>query len=222
MALLGEKDREYLKNLFAEKMENDVKVVFFTQNINCEYCPDTEMILKEVEELSDKIKVDVHNFATEKELAEKYGVDKVPAIIPLQVKGDEEKDFGIRFFGIPSGYEFTSLIESIIGASTGKTDLSEKTKNAIKNIKEPVHIQVFITPTCPYCPRAVMLSHKMAIESEAIRADMIESIEFPQLADKYGVYAVPKVVINDKVEFEGALPEPQFLEKVLEAVEVEV
>jgi len=219
MALLGEKDRQYLKNLFAEKMENEVKILFFTQSINCDYCPDTEMILKEVEELSDKIKVDVHNFVDEKSLAEKYGVDKVPAIVPLQVTDGQEKDFGIRFFGIPSGYEFTSLIESIIGASTGKTDLSEKTKEAIKGLKNPVHIQVFITPTCPYCPRAVMLAHKMAIESDAIRGDMIESIEFPQLADKYGVYAVPKIIVNDKVEFEGALPEPQFLEKVLEAVE---
>ncbi len=222
MALLGEKDREYLKNLFSEKMKNDVKIVFFTQNINCDYCPDTEMILKEVEGLSDKIKVEVHNLVDEKDLAEKYGVDKVPAIIPVQVKDGEEKDFGIRFFGIPSGYEFTSLIESIVGTSTGTTDLSEKTKSAIKNLKEPIHIQVFITPTCPYCPRAVMLAHKMAIESENIRGDMIESIEFPQLADKYGVYAVPKIIVNDKVEFEGALPEPQFLEKVLEAVEVEV
>lgn len=218
MALLQEKDRQYLKKLFEEKLANKVKIVFFTQNISCEYCLDTEMILKEVASLSDKIDVESHNFIEEKELAEKFKVDKVPAIVLLRVENGEEKDFGIRFYGIPSGYEFTSLIEDIIGVSRAETDLSVETKERLKKIDSPLHIQVFITPTCPYCPKAVMLAHKFAIESESVRADMIEAIEFPDLSDRYRVYAVPKIIVNDKVEFEGALPEPHFLEKVLEAV----
>ncbi len=78
-------------------------------------------------------------------------------------------------------------------------------------IDRPMHIQVFVTPTCPYCPRAVRLTHQFAMKSDLIRADMIESTEFPQLANRYEVMAVPKVVINDTIFSEGALPEPHFL-----------
>ncbi|RKY99805.1 MAG: glutaredoxin [Candidatus Hydrothermota bacterium] len=218
MPLLSEKDRAYLQDMFNQQLIEPVKVLYFFRLIGCDYCDDTRMILREVSELSDKIEVEEHNIEEHKELAEKYGVDKVPAIVIL--RGSEgDSDYGIRFFGIPSGYEFTSLIEAIIHVSRGETDLQEGTKKELSKIDRPVHIQVFITPTCPYCPRAVVLAHKMAIESDNIRADMIESIEFPDLANHYRVYAVPKIVVNDVVEFEGALPEPQFLEKVMEVLE---
>jgi glutaredoxin len=81
-----------------------------------------------------------------------------------------------------------------------------------------VHFQVFVTPTCPYCPQAVRLAHKLAIESDLIRADMVEAIEFPQLSNKYHVHGVPRTVINETVHQEGAAPEPMLLAKLLEAV----
>ena len=86
---------------------------------------------------------------------------------------------------------------------------------------KPVHIQVFITPTCPYCSRAVQLAHKLALENDFIVADMIEAIEFPHLSNRYQVQAVPKADINEKVQFEGALPEPAFVDYVLAATEAE-
>ena len=77
---------------------------------------------------------------------------------------------------------------------------------------------VFVTPTCPYCPIAVRASHRFAILNKNIYGDMIEALEFNKLADKYGVFAVPKIVINDKVEFEGAMPDSFLLSKILEAL----
>ncbi len=212
MGLLKEKDKEVVKKEFS-KLKNDVTLIVFTQELECEYCKETRELVEELSTLSDKIKFEVYNFAIDKEKVNEYGIDKIPAIV---VKG--ARDYGIRFYGIPAGYEFTTLIEDIIDVSNEESGLLNQTKEKIKTIDKPVHIQVFVTPTCPYCPSAVRTAHKMAIENPLIRADMVEAIEFPHLAHKYGVMGVPKVVINDKISFEGALPEPHFLQHVLLAI----
>jgi glutaredoxin-like protein len=202
MALLKDKDREYLQQEFAKRLKNPVKLVVFTQTIACDFCAQTEEIAREVAGLSDKISVEVYNFVTDKPVADQYGVDKIPATVVVG-----EKDYGIRFFGIPAGYEFTSLIEDIMMVSAGDSGLSEATKKAVAQIKQPVRIQVFVTPTCPYCPGAVLLAHKLAMESEYIVGDMVEATEFPHLAQKYNVMGVPRTVINEKTHIEGAVPE---------------
>lgn len=147
-------------------------------------------------------------------MADKYGVDKIPAIVVL---GENDKDYGIRFFGVPAGYEFSSLLEAIKIASSGDSGLSPEAREAVGNIKNQVHIQVFVTLTCPYCPPAVQTAHRLAVESDLIRADMVETSGFPHLANRYGVYAVPKVVMNDRVSFEGALPGKAFVDHLLQA-----
>ncbi|NOZ63330.1 MAG: glutaredoxin [Calditrichaeota bacterium] len=210
MAHIQEEDRNYLKKEF-EKMVNPVKLVFFTQKFECQYCELTHELLGELSELSDKINVEIYDFVKDKEKAEQYNITRIPAIV---IEG--EKDYGIRFYGVPAGYEFSTLVEDIIDVSKGTTTLTEETKEALKKLEKPVHIQVFITLTCPYCPRAVRLAHQMAMESELVTGDMVEASEYPQLSNRYGVSAVPKIVINENVSFEGALPEPNYLEKVLE------
>ncbi len=95
--------------------------------------------------------------------------------------------------------------------------MSSESKEKIGGIDKPVHIQVFATLTCPYCPAAVEMAHKLALESEYITSDMIESAEFPHLVNKYGVMGVPKVVINEEFGFEGALPESSFVDEVMKA-----
>ena len=127
------------------------------------------------------------------------------------------KDYGIRFYGIPSGYEFNTLIEDIVAVSNHEHGLSDDTVARLSDLEQPVHMQVFVTPTCPYCPGAVRVAHAMAMASDWITADMIESVEFPQLANKHGVYGVPRTVINDETSFEGAAPEELVVAKVLQA-----
>ncbi|OQX88696.1 glutaredoxin [candidate division KSB1 bacterium 4484_87] len=210
MAHIQEEDRNYLTKEF-EKMVNPVKLVFFTQKFECQYCELTHELLGELSELSDKINVEVYDFVENKEKAEQYNIARIPAIV---VEG--EKDYGIRFYGVPAGYEFSTLVEDIIDVSKGTTTLADETKEALKKLEKPVHIQVFITLTCPYCPRAVRMAHQMAMESELVTGDMVEASEYPQLSNRYGVSAVPKIVINENVSFEGALPEANYLEKVLE------
>jgi glutaredoxin-like protein len=213
MGLLEDKDREFLQKEFAS-LTAPVKLVVFTQEFECQFCRETREIAEEVAGLSDKVGVEVYDFVGDQEQAEKYGIDKIPATAVLS----DDKDYGIRYYGIPSGYEFSSLIEDIMMVSQGQSGLSEASRQAIAGIEVPVHMQVFVTPTCPYCPRAVHLAHQFALESEHIRADMVEAMEFPHLANKYQIMGVPRTVINEDTHLEGAAPEPMLLAKLMEAV----
>jgi glutaredoxin-like protein len=216
MPLLKDKDREYLIQEFAE-LEQPVTLVVFTQEFECQYCRETRQIAEELAELSDKVSVQVYDFVADKEVAEQYGIDKIPATV-VMVGGESPRDFGIRYYGIPSGYEFSSLVHDILMVSVGESGLSEATKSWVASLTDPLHLQVFVTPTCPYCPQAVLLAHQLAMESDLIRADMVEATEFPQLSIKYQVMGVPRTVINEATHMEGAAPEPMLLAKLREAV----
>ncbi len=218
MALISEKDAEYIRKEFETNFESPVKMVMFTQAIECQFCAETRQIVEEIAALSDKITPEIYDFVADKVVADRYGVDKIPAIAIVRVEDGQEKDYGIRFYGIPSGYEFTSIVEDLVDVSRGDSGLQSKTKEALAGLAEPVHLQVFVTPTCPYCPQAVRLAHRFAIESDLVRGDMVEAIEFPHLSNKYHVHGVPRTVINETVHQEGAAPEPMMLEKLLEAV----
>ena len=216
MALLSARDQEHLRREF-QKLTQPVKLVVFTQAMECEYCRETRQIVDEVASLSDKIQVEVHDFVADAAVAEALGVDKIPAIA-LLAAGPTPRDYGIRYYGVPAGYEFSSLVEDIVMVSQGESGLSAATKAKLAALDKPLHLQVFVTPTCPYCPRAVRLAHQMAVESPLVRADAVEAIEFPHLANKYSVMGVPRTVINETVHLEGAAPEPMLMQKVLEAV----
>jgi len=212
MSLLNEDLKAKVSRIFAQNLEDEVKIRYFTQDFECEFCKETRMLLEELTALSQKIKLEVYDFVADAEKAKEFGVDKIPATI---LSGKNE--YKVRFFGIPSGYEFTTLIEDIVDVSKGRSRLPPQLVNKVKSITKPIHIQVFVTPTCPYCPKAVRVAHQLAIENLNITADMVESIEFPHLANRYSVMAVPKTIINDKIEFLGALPEEKFIEHVLKA-----
>ncbi|MCX7810126.1 MAG: thioredoxin family protein [Leptospiraceae bacterium] len=208
MKLLNADTQKEVQSILQE-MKDPVKMILFVKNEDCIYCKETQQLLEEVKELNDKISLEVYNIDFAKEKAEYYNIDKAPAIIL-----ENGSDFGIRFYGIPSGYEFGTLLQDLIYVSKKETELSPSTKDFIKKINKPLHIQVFVTPTCPYCPRAVLMAHQMALESEFITADMIEATEFPDLANKYRVYGVPKIVVNEVVQIEGAVPESTFINKI--------
>jgi glutaredoxin-like protein len=210
MGLIPDDKKELLKNDFKEKLVDPVKIVMFTQEIECRFCSDTRQLVQDLATLNDKITVEIHDFVADAVLAKEFGIDKIPAIAIIG-----KKDFGVRIYGIPYGYELQTLIEAIVNVSKGQTDLSEKTKTILKEVKSPVHIKVFVTLTCPHCPAAAAVAHKLAIESDLVKADVIESSEFPDLAMKYNVIGVPKIIINEKVEFVGAFNEDLFAEHVL-------
>ncbi len=210
MAFLQEKDKEYIRKLFSD-LQQDVRLINFSQEIECQYCPETRQILEELVELSDKLSLELYNFMTHKDMVEKYKVDKVPATI---IAGDE--DYGIRYYGIPSGYEFSTVLEGIVDVSKRDSGLSKESRELLKQIDAPLRLQVFVTPTCPYCPKAVHLAHRIAIENPFVTADMVEATEFPELSMRYNVRGVPRTMIGDEYHIEGALPENAFIPKIVE------
>jgi len=212
MPLLDKETADQVKQELAN-LAGPVRLVMFTQEFECHHCAETRQLVEEVAALSGQLMAEVYDFVNDEEKAEELGVDKIPAVAVIGAE-----DYGVRFYGIPSGYEFTSLLHAIKLVAAGKPELSEETLQALAEMTEPVHMQVFVTPTCPYCPQAVVLAHHMAVASPMIRADMVEATEFPHLVTKYQVMGVPRTVINETVHVEGAAPEPMVLEKLQEAL----
>jgi glutaredoxin-like protein len=217
--LLDNDVKTQVKEVFKD-LVHPVEILFFGQDgKNCEYCQDTLSLLQEVSDLSDKISLQEFDLERDTELAKKYRVDKAPGFALLGRLGDDLTDFGIRYAGIPAGHEFTSLINDLILVSRRDSGLNKDTRDALAKIDQPVLMQVFVTPTCPYCPRAVVLAHQMAMENPLIEAEMVESMEFNELANRFNVSGVPHTVINSgKSEVVGAVPEPQLLQKIQQAV----
>lgn len=142
MGILSDRDQSAVKKEF-ERLTGPVKLVVFSQELVAgDLCRQNEQLAREVASLDDKISVEVLNPSIDRERAEAYGVDQVPAIA---VEGAQ--DYGLRFLGIPSGYEFTNLIDAIVIASTGEPTLAEETKSTLRGLATPVHIKVFSTPT---------------------------------------------------------------------------
>jgi glutaredoxin-like protein len=217
MPLMDEKTRNAVREVLAD-LSGPVKLLMFTQTFECNYCQETRRLVAEVAELSEQVTVEVYNFVTDEEVAKAHNIDKIPAI---SVLGAEDKDYSIRFYGIPAGYEFTSLLEAIKMVGSGENVLKPDTIAFLEGLSEPLHLQVFVTPTCPYCPTAVVLSHYMALASDKVSADMVEATEFPHLSMRYNVMGVPRTVINGdgSLFIEGAAPEPVFVARIRQALE---
>lgn len=141
MPLLNDSVRTQVEKRFKE-LKNPVRIINFTQEIECQYCAETRRLMEEVSGLSGKLSFEVYNFVTDKEKAKEFHVDKIPATVIMG-----EKDYGIRFYGIPSGYEFVTVIESIAMVSKRESGLSADTKKKLAALKKPLHLQVFVTPT---------------------------------------------------------------------------
>jgi alkyl hydroperoxide reductase subunit AhpF len=142
MALLTDEIAGQLKEEFA-RLAQPVRLAVFSQALAD---PESEQVKRLVEELAavdSRITAESHNFVLDKEKVEALGIKRSPAIAVVGA----EKDYGIRMYGLPSGYEFGSLIDAIIDVSTGDSGLGEPTRAALRDIARPVHIQVFSTPT---------------------------------------------------------------------------
>jgi glutaredoxin-like protein len=211
MFLKDEDQKFVIERLSA--MTQKVKIIHFTQSIECNYCRETRQLMEELVLMSNKLSLEIYNFQIDKEEVVRYKIDKIPATILIAENGSNP---GVRFFGIPSGYEFMSIIEDIVDISNNNHGFSEDVLAEIQKISRPVHIEVFVTPTCPYCPAAVRTAHRLALANENITGDMIEATEFPYLAQKYRVHGVPKSIINGTASLEGAVPEQMFLDKINE------
>jgi len=213
MALLSEPDRQTVRTHLAD-IRHQVKLLFFTQTIGGpESALIARQVLDEVVSLNDRISLEEVNFILDKDRAAQYGITHIPAVVMLR----DDADTRMRFLGAPAGYEFMSLVEAVALAGGDDSGLSEASKKLIaEHVSAPLDIQVFVTPTCPHCPRAATLAHRMAVEHPLIRATCVEATEFMDLTRQYHVTGVPKTIVNGTIEILGAVPEDTFVKTVVQ------
>lgn len=215
MSVLSADDRSQVNELLSS-LEETVTVHVFTED-NCQYCEETLDLYEDVEGESDDVDIETHDM--DDPLAEELGATKYDGAPVTVITRDGVT--GVRYFGIPSGQEFSAFLQGLIAVAQGPgaTELPDDVREKVQNIDQPVNIKVFVTPTCPHCPRAVQVAHQMAIENDQITADGIESQEFMELSQEYGVRGVPQINVNDDGQFTGGLPPEQFVDEVLSALE---
>jgi len=216
MTLLNDKDRAAVRTQLEQTLTHPVALALVVADRDCDLCELTRELLEEVGGLHPKLRVTVYDLKRDAVRVAQLGIDKVPAIAVLD--GESASDYGIRFYGIPSGYEFATLLEAIRMAGSGVAELQPATRAFLGELHEPLHLQVFVTPSCPYCPRAAVLAHRLAYASPQITADVVEVSEFPELGERYHVMGVPRTVIGEHVFVEGAAPEGMLVGKLEEAL----
>jgi glutaredoxin-like protein len=216
--LLNDDIKSQIREAFSG-LKEPVQILYFSQETDCDYCDDTRQLVEEVAELSDKLYLDVFDLEKDAQVAQQYKVDKAPGLVIAGRDGDQVLDYGIHLSGIPSGHEFGSLIHDIVLVSGRDSGLTQKTRDYLNKLDHPVQLQVFVTPTCPYCPRAVVLAHQMALESPMVEAEMVEAMEFPELSDRFGVSGVPQTTINAGAgTVVGAVPEDALLAELMRSL----
>jgi glutaredoxin-like protein len=208
-----------IKEVFS-RMKEPVQILFFGSNDNCDYCSETQQLLEEVTAIDSRIGLSVYDLSNDAEVAQKFKIDKAPGIVIAGKDGNQVLDFGIQYSGVPSGHEFSTLINDILLVSGRDSGLNQEIRDYLKQLDKPLHMQVFVTPTCPYCPRAVLLAHQMAMENPGmIRAEGVEATEFPELSNRFGVSGVPQTTINAGAgTVIGAVPESQLLSEIKRAL----
>ncbi len=208
MALLSAKDAKKVQEIL-QALPAPVELHFFTQELECQFCRETGQLLRELAALSPNLKLTEHDFVLDTEAVSAFGVEMVPAIVPVGPAGD----VGLRFYGIPAGYEFASLLEGLKLAAGADPELAPETESFLSQLTHEVELEVYVTPTCPYCPGMVVNAFRLAAASPKIKAAMVEATEFPHLAIRYQVRGVPRTVINrGKAFIEGLVPESHLVE----------
>ncbi len=214
MPLFRADEEQAVRELFA-RLERDVELVLVhgpepTPRAGAgdiDFGGEAEKVLEGVAGLGERVTL---RATDEPEL----GVERFPAICVLA--GGE--DARIRYYGLPWGFEVASIVGAVIEAGRIESSLSAETLALLGALEQDVELEVFVTPTCPHCPPAVLLAYRAALASPRVRAAAIESTAFPQLAEDHGVYAVPAIVIDGQQRYAGAVPERVFVERLLASV----
>jgi glutaredoxin-like protein len=215
MSLINERDAQAIHEQLAAGLTRPVQLALFVSTQSCEYCELTRELAEALCALHDDLTLAVYDLQADAERAALLGIDKAPALVVLG--GLAHIDYGVRFYGIPSGYEFASLLEAIRMVGSDSVELQPATRAFLAELTAPLHLQIFVTPSCPYCPRAVALAHRLAYVSPYVTADAVEVTGFPELGERYHVMGVPRTMIDELVSVEGAVLEGMLLAKLVDA-----
>jgi glutaredoxin-like protein len=198
------------------QMVNPITIRLFVDETGCNTCTETKQLLGEFKETSQKINLEVLDIHKDEAEAKKYGITLVPSFVILD---DKKQDKGVKFNGIPAGHEINSFISALIEMSGFPLKIPQAALDRIAKVKQPVHIKVFVTLSCPHCPGAVQTAHRLAMLNPNIKAEMIEANTFPGISQQYNVSGVPKIIINEKFELLGNQPLDAFLTEIEKSIQ---
>jgi glutaredoxin-like protein len=190
-----------------------VRLAVTTRADGCETCAQAVAIVEAVAAMSPLLSVRIETAAA----GAGPEAPHVPSVAVLGLSGEATVDHGIRLVGAPVDYELTSLVDAILTVSTGEAHLTPAGRERLAALARPVHVQVFSTPTCVHCPRAVALAHRLALASPHVTATAYSVVEFPDLIRRYRVTGVPKIVVDTGVELFDVPPEAALLDAILAA-----
>jgi len=206
-------DLKWLEQTLA-KLQEDVTIVYFTEEVNCRHCQLERDLLTGLAGLSHKLHLDVYNFTADRDAADRYEIDKVPAFLLVG-----RKNYGVKYYGMPSDVEFRMLMEEIVRVSSGRSGLSSATIGMLQDLNVPSHLEVLTVHACRISAEAIQIAHQLAMESDLITADLVNVDDFPEMAKHYSILASPTVVVNGSYHFYGALREANFVKEVLKGAQ---
>ncbi|MFW5658514.1 MAG: thioredoxin family protein, partial [Bacteroidota bacterium] len=165
----------------------------------------------------DLIDIQIAQYDQHRYLAAKYRIEQVPAIVALP-QDETQPDPGLRFYGLPSHYEFLTFLDVLSGLSRNEVDLHPSTLESLKKLEHNVHIKVFYTQNCALCPMVTHLAYQFALASDKVFTESLDASEFPQYAEFYNVRGVPYIIMNEKLRKVGVRSEEDFLKLIQESV----
>ncbi|OGW46705.1 MAG: hypothetical protein A2X57_00225 [Nitrospirae bacterium GWD2_57_8] len=213
--LISDDVKKVIQETFFKELKDPVAVEVFTkQGVNDQFNEAAVQIAKVFAELSDKVKVSFHTVGDEQ--AKKRGVERSPTLLIAPDK------YRIRCTGAPLGEEARSFLVGLMMASSGKTIFTPAMTERIRVLKEERLIQVFVSPTCPYCPQQALNAMAAAIaKPEFVSAEIVEIYENQDLAEELGSLAVPQTFINGTFTGAGLQTEEVFVETLVTLKEPE-
>lgn len=217
---LDEKIQAQVREMLAP-LNKPVEIVVFTtsgielpgQEVGLQ--DETLGLLREIANLNENLSLEQRSIHADPE-AQSLGLSHAPTVL-IREKGSDRSN--IRFLGLPAGYEFGTMIETLLMLGTGESKLGEKSQAEVQKITTPVRLQSFVTPTCPYCPQAVLAAYKMAYHNPNVIAEGVEASEFPALSSRYNISGVPDTIISgaNQQRVLGGQPDRAFVEAALKA-----
>lgn len=200
MKLLTDKNRTEISFMIGN-LKNKVRILAFYSDVSCPTCHDTMQYIEEICELNEDLNLIKYEKTKHAEIFQKYKISLVPALIVSNIDSDTS---GIRFYGIPSGFEIHSFIHAIKMVSGTENKIESEIIDRIKSLDKNFHLEVFIRPTCSFCPQAVINGHILAYYNDNITCNMIESTSMQEYTKSFEISSVPVTLINGKTRINGS------------------
>ena len=217
--MIPERELSRIRARFAT-LPNRVRIDFFRIGSKGEVaipsCDQVQGVLEDLDGVSPRIALSVHDIEADAELAQRLGADKVPATV---IRGKTNR--AVRFFGLPAKSQFPVLIETISTASTGQSELQEETLRSLRKLRSDVTVRILVTPECRFSPAMAFNAVRFGFQSSRLRVDIIDVSTFPALLQQIGIPVVPLTVVNDSFATPGVFSEADMATAILQAAEGE-